>query len=103
MAHTVLWRFAVPARHRDAFIAHYRADGSWARLFARDPAYLGTELLQDSDDSTRFLTIDRWRDGASYAAFRAQHARDYAELDALCESLTSEERLVGMFTTTDGG
>lgn len=95
----VLWEFLIPTEHRDAFVAHYGAEGSWARLFAVDPAYLGTELLHDANDPARYVTVDRWRDAADYADFRARHASEYANLDATCDALTSAEHFLGACTS----
>lgn len=95
----VLWEFRVPAEHREDFVTHYGAEGSWAQLFARDHAYLGTELLQDANDPARYVTVDRWRDASDYADFRRRHASEYARLDASCEALTSEEHFLGACTS----
>ncbi|HZN03063.1 MAG TPA: NUDIX domain-containing protein [Candidatus Polarisedimenticolia bacterium] len=94
-AHVLVWEFR-PAPGREAeFERAYGPDGDWARLFRRDPAYLGTELLRGT--AGRYLTLDRWRSRAAYEGFRARHADDYADLDRRMEDLTSHESSIGAF------
>lgn len=93
----LLWEFRVQAPHRAKFVAHYAADGAWAQLFARAPGFIATELLADEVDPLRFVTIDRWRQQADFAAFKATHATAYAALDARCAHWTASERLLGCF------
>jgi heme-degrading monooxygenase HmoA len=95
--YVILWEFAVAPEHVPAFEAAYGPAGAWVALFRRAPAWLGTELL--SDGRGRYLTLDRWRDRASYESFRRAAAADYAALDAACESLTTIEREIGTFET----
>jgi heme-degrading monooxygenase HmoA len=92
-----VWEFRVAAGRREAFLEHYRADGTWARLFRRAAGYIGTELLHDRREPLRFLTVDRWQSELAYRQFREQFATDYAELDRVCEHLTEGETLVGEF------
>lgn len=92
---TTLWRFTVPPESREAFEEHYRSDGTWAQLFRKSPAYVRTDLLRDVEQEGDYVTIDIWRDEASYAEFREQHASEYAALDALCEHLTTSESHLG--------
>ena len=73
----------------------YGPDGDWARLFRRDPAYLGTELLRGPDG--HYLTLDRWRSRGAFEAFKARHGDDYAALDRRMEALTSHEASIGAF------
>lgn len=92
-----VWEYRVRPEAVDAFLGHYAPAGSWATLFAHAEGYLGTDLLRDRGEPTRFLTIDRWRAAADLEAFRAGFAREYEALDQRCEALTLEERLVGEF------
>ena len=66
-------------------------------LSPRSPAYNGTELLRDTADATRYLTLDRWESAAAFEAFKRQNAQPYAKLDAECEALTENERCLGSF------
>ena len=92
--HVIEWEFR-PRRGREAeFLAAYAADGTWARLFARGAGFLGTALIAVESKPGWYRTIDRWRSGAEYEAFRSTYAADYAALDAACEALTLEERAV---------
>lgn len=96
--HVVVWEFHVRPDAEEAFVRLYGPDGAWVALFRGSPGYLGTELLRATDGASRWLTIDRWRSGDAYAAFRhgATGAR-YAELDQLGQSLTEAERRIGEF------
>jgi len=92
-----VWEFRVLEERLPEFLAAYGPEGEWARLFRRDPAWLGTELLRDESDPTRFLTVDRWRSRADRDAFRQRHAAEFEELDRRCEVLTSFEVPIGEF------
>ena len=52
MTHLRLWKFTVPAENEDRFVAAYRADGDWAKLFAVAPGFIRTEL--------RWTSFARW-------------------------------------------
>ena len=93
--HVVFWSYRVVPGREGEFEALYQGDGEWARLFRRDPAYLGTELLRDTSDHSRYLTIDRWRTRAAYDAFLASAHAGYAALDRLGDELTVEESPLG--------
>ena len=98
MAHVILWRFRVAPEHRAAFEAAYAADGDWARLFAQAPGFLGTELLHACDAPGTYVTVDRWDDATSHAAFLTAFGDAYHALDARMEGLTLAEERIGAFT-----
>lgn len=102
--HVLVWEFRVRAGCEAEFEATYAADGAWARLFARDPGFRGTELLRDPAIPGRYLTIDRWAGPGDFARFRAAHGEDYAALDAQCEPWTESEIRLGAFAahSSDG-
>ncbi|MFO1515579.1 MAG: antibiotic biosynthesis monooxygenase [Lysobacterales bacterium] len=89
--HCIVWEFEVAPEHTGAFLAAYGAEGVWCDLFRRDPTWLGTALLRDVARPQVFVTVDRWRSAADYAAFRAREAAAYARLDADCEGWTRRE------------
>ena len=93
----IIWEFRVQPGQEAAFERAYGPEGDWARLFRGSTGYRGTELLRDPADPRRYLTLDRWEDAADFEAFKAAHGDDYRALDATCEPLCSEERLVGRF------
>jgi heme-degrading monooxygenase HmoA len=93
----IVWEFRVQPGQAAGFERAYGPEGDWARLFRRSPAYRGTELLRDPEDPDRYRTLDRWDGASDFAAFKAAHGGDYDALDAICEPLCSEERLVGRF------
>ena len=93
----ILWRYAVRPDRIDAFIEHYRSDGSWARLFRSSTGYLGTDLIRATDNSVSFVTIDRWDSAESFERFKRERREDYDRLDRVCESLTVTEELIGRY------
>jgi len=95
----VLWLFRPVVGQEGKFELTYGPSGEWAQLFRRDQGYLGTELLQRSEDSREYLTLDRWASRAAYEAFRARWSGEYRRLDHLLEELTEEETLLGAFET----
>jgi hypothetical protein len=90
--HVLLWSFRCRAGREPAFESAYGPVGDWARLFAPDPAFLGTEFLRASDGT--YLTIDRWTSAGAFASFLARHRDAYDALDTRCEPLTESETLV---------
>jgi heme-degrading monooxygenase HmoA len=96
-AYTYLWEFTVAAEQRAEFAHCYGQAGPWVALFRRAAGYRGTLLLHDEARPERFLTVDRWESEAAYRAFLAAFAREYAELDARCASLTRAESPLGNF------
>jgi heme-degrading monooxygenase HmoA len=93
----VLWEFTVTPQHRVEFENAYKADGLWALLFRRDPAYRETILLRDDEQSGKYLTIDVWDDEDSYLKFKGRFADEYKKIDQDCERLTAGERHIGTF------
>jgi heme-degrading monooxygenase HmoA len=101
MAYVAIWEFTV-GPDAPAFERMYGPHGAWVAFFRRAPEYLGTALLRDEADASRYLTIDRWASRAAYLAFRQANAERYEALDAAGESLTDGERFLGAFTSDDG-
>ena len=90
-----IWEFSVLPSRVDEFERHYGPAGTWVRLFRRSKGFVETLLLRDSDDPLRYVTIDRWRSAEHYSEFQSQYKREYEELDARCEALTTQERSLG--------
>jgi len=93
----IVWEFRVRPEKRSAFETRYSSEGTWVVLFRRSQDFLGTSLIRDTDDLNRYLTIDRWTTLGAYDSFRESTKEEYAALDAACEELTVEERLIGRF------
>lgn len=98
----IVWRFRAKASRLGDFRRTYGGEGEWARLFARDPDYRGTQLLQDTADPLVFLVVDSWVAADSFTRFRQQFGHDYERLDELCLELTDEETPLGVFTDDVG-
>jgi heme-degrading monooxygenase HmoA len=99
--YVILWEFVVPQEKVDAFIAAYKDDGAWAKLFAQADGYVGTELLSSTEarDEPTFLTIDRWKSAEDFAHFHKQFGTQYRTLDTQLQGLTVRERKLGMFVS----
>ncbi len=95
--YVVLWRFRPRVGQESEFERAYGPSGGWAHLFRRGDGYLGTELLQRSDGSREYLTLDRWASRAAYEAFRVRWSDEYQRLDHELEGLTEEEASLGAF------
>ena len=89
-----VWEYDVPAARVASFVVAYGPDGDWARLFGTAVGYLGTDLYRSTDASGRFLTVDRWRDEASWRAFVARSGPAYEALDARLSPLADGGRLL---------
>ena len=100
MTFVVVWEFEPRPDAVPEFTRAYAPDGVWAPLFRRSPDYLGSELLRDLDQPSRYVTIDRWTSRAAYDRFRAERAAEYRTLDAECERLTAHEAFLGAFDVT---
>lgn len=81
MSYEIVWTYDVDEHDRAAFEQAYGPWGAWAQLFSRDDGFLEVVLLADARTPGRYLTIDRWRDEASFERFMAQHHTAYAALD----------------------
>ena len=92
-----IWRFRLLEGRESEFERAYGSTGEWALLFRRDDGYLGTELLRRSEDSTEYLTLDRWVSRTAYESFRSRFSSEYQRLDRLFEGLTEEETPLGAF------
>ncbi|WP_263376832.1 antibiotic biosynthesis monooxygenase family protein [Granulicella aggregans] len=97
----IVWEFIVREESVEEFQAAYGPQGSWVKLFERAEGFLGTVLLRSDQAQNKFLTIDRWKDVASYKNFRQIFAAEYAELDAQLDKLTISETRIGAFEELD--
>jgi heme-degrading monooxygenase HmoA len=95
MTHVRLWRFEVAPEREAGFLAAYRADGHWARLFATAPGFIRTELWRDGDGV--YLTADHWLSVQAFEAFQAGHGDAYRQLDAELEGVAGNESFLGAF------
>ena len=94
----VMWEFRVARGKRQQFEREYGSDGVWATFFRTGQGYVRTELIRDSEDSQRYLTLDFWTSRRDYERFRKGSAAEYQAIDKRCESLTREEVEIGRFT-----
>lgn len=99
MTHLRLWTFEVPAETEDRFVAAYKSDGEWAKLFAAAPGFIRTELWRSGEGL--YLTADYWRSLADFEAFQASLGDAYRKLDEELEGVAGIESFVGAFDLAD--
>jgi heme-degrading monooxygenase HmoA len=87
-----VWEYDVREAAAAEFERVYDADGAWAELFSSSEGFEGTELFASVSNPGRYLTVDRFRDEASWRRFQAEHREAYLALDAASEGLTVAER-----------
>ncbi len=87
-----VWEYDVAESAAADFERVYGADGAWAQLFSSSDGFEGTELFALVSNPGRYLTVDRFRDRASWHRFEAKHREAYLALDAETEGLTLAER-----------
>lgn len=97
--HLIVWEFEVQSGAERRFETMYGPGGAWVSIFSRDPGWVGTELLRDTENPQRYLTIDRWHSAGAYDRFLAAAGLDYQQIDRAGEELTVTEHLVGRFET----
>jgi heme-degrading monooxygenase HmoA len=95
MTHLRLWRFEVPVEMEVRFLAAYRPDGDWAKLFATAPGFIRTELWRGEDGV--YLTADHWRSVEDFERFQADQGDEYRRLDSELEGIAGVELFVGAF------
>lgn len=95
MTHLRLWTFEVPANAEERFVAAYKSDGDWARLFASAPGFIRTELWRSGDGL--YMTADYWRSAADFEEFQASLGETYRQLDAGLEGVSGIESFIGAF------
>lgn len=81
------------------FEAAYGPQGDWAQLFAKGEGYEETQLLRDTSNPLRYVTLDFWISREAQESFWQEHAQEYRVLDGHCERLTVKESNLGEFET----
>ncbi len=95
----IAWAFQVAPEHRAEFECAYGPNGDWVRLFRSAEGYIKTELHRDRERPGTYVTLDFWCSRERYESFKQHANAAYKEIDARCESLTRDERLLGEFDT----
>jgi hypothetical protein len=98
----VIWQFQVRDGMETRFERVYGLHGEWVQLFARDGAYVTTELVHGLN-SRSYLTLDFWTSETAYDAFRKQHRAEYRNLDLKYEGMTEDEQEIGRFVRMSAG
>ncbi len=99
LMHLRLWRFEVSPATEERFLAAYKSDGDWTRLFDAAPGFVRTELWRAEDGS--YMTADYWNSLADFEQFQASQGAEYRRLDAELEGIAGVETLIGAFDLVD--
>jgi heme-degrading monooxygenase HmoA len=91
----ILWEYIVKPGHEAAFERIYGSHGDWTQFFKRVDGYLGTDLLRDTENSRRYITIDRWISSTAFASSQKQYRVEYEAIDARSEYLTEQQTRIG--------
>jgi heme-degrading monooxygenase HmoA len=97
--HLRLWRFEVSPETEDRFLAAYKSDGDWARLFEAAPGFVRIELWRAEDGS--YMTADYWNCLENFEQFQASQGAEYRRLDAELEGIAGVETFIGAFDLVD--
>ena len=68
------------------------------KFFKKSKNYIRTDLLNDVNNPSVFITIDYWSSKEARDKFIKLHESEYDEIDKRCEDLTTREELIGEFT-----
>jgi len=93
----VVWEYIVKEEETGNFISVYSSDGEWAQLFKNFPGYIKTELMRDTSNTQRFISIDYWASLDAYLSMQQESKADYNLLDGKCQSYTAKENKIGVF------
>src|SRR5262245_20533483 len=93
--HVIAFRYRVADAHIASFERTYGPGGDWARFFATDEGYLGTDLMRA--EGGEYLLLDRWDSSTSYDAFLARAGADYEARSRRTEALYEREERLGAF------
>ena len=95
MTHLRLWRFEVAPDTEARFIAAYKSDGDWARLFGTASGFVRTDLWRETDGT--YVTADHWESAAAFERFQAESGDAYRQLDSELKGIAGSETFLGAF------
>jgi hypothetical protein len=98
-----VWQYTIDQQYEVEFLAAYRPDGDWSKLFLRDPEYIETKLLRDHNHRDRYMTVDYWTSKRARDSFREKFAVEFNEIDKRCEKYTHDEVLIGDYVVVGKG
>jgi heme-degrading monooxygenase HmoA len=99
--YTIIWEYLVKIEYLSEYEKFYASDGKWDELFKKGTGYLSTELLRDSKQPRRYITIDRWVSSEEYEAFLIEWQEEYQTLDVQCGEFTEYESLLGKWDSVN--
>ena len=92
-----IWEYDVFSEHVLNFKQAYCSDGDWVKLFQKADGFIETVLIEDINNKTKFITIDKWNSSESYNTFKANFKSEYTKMDTVFESFTKSENHIGSF------
>ena len=69
--------FSYEVRDTEAFERTYGTGGEWTEFFRSARGFIGTELLRDVEQPSRYLVIDRWESSEAYNTFADENRDEY--------------------------
>jgi heme-degrading monooxygenase HmoA len=93
----IVWEFIIREECLGEFENVYGPGGEWARLFAKAEGYVETQLLRDTTNALRYVTLDFWNSREANEKFKQAQQKVYKELDERCQKLTVKETKLGEF------
>jgi len=97
----ILWEYLVKPDRQAEFETAYDRDGPWADLFRNGSGYIGTELIHDSKNPSRYITIDRWESAELHENFLHRWRNKYEALDSYCAEMAESETRIGSFESVN--
>jgi heme-degrading monooxygenase HmoA len=89
--------FSYEVREAAEFERVYGPAGDWAQFFGSARGYIGTELLRDVENPSRYLVIDRWESAEAYNTFATEQREEYMRRVDDTRFLYDQELRLGTF------
>jgi heme-degrading monooxygenase HmoA len=94
----VIWEFVVHEAGRGRFELAFGPGGAWSKLFSRCPGFRGTTVLRDTQTARRYLVVDLWDAAELRQQALADHAAEYADLEATLGQWIESRADLGVFS-----
>lgn len=92
-----IWQYLVNPKYLKEFNEFYGPLGIWNQFFKLSVSYIKTEILVDTANKFKFITIDYWHSKVDYNDFITINEKKYFEIDQKCDKFTLEELKIGEF------
>ena len=92
-----IWEFIIKEDKRKEFLQYYKPGGEWCNLFKKSDSYIKSELLNDKENSRRFISIDYWKSKELFDLYNKKYSKEYDMIDKVCTNFTNSEKFIGYF------